>query len=246
MIIRDRDGSVRAERAGLVIGADGRRSSVAEAVRASSKFTGSFASAFVYGYFRDLPVAGYEWFYGPGVSAGAIPTNDGLICAFVGASPARLAALVEAGGPGHAVGVLAGECTLGERLRGATRVEGLRYMRGMPGYLRRSSGPGWALIGDAGYWKDPLSTAASSRRSSSVARAQVALAHVPKTMRWLTRSGCRTAYRTAIGPPCDMPKSANRSSPMVSTTVSRSCTQASSVKEPRGTSQSDKPDPRSS
>jgi 2-polyprenyl-6-methoxyphenol hydroxylase-like FAD-dependent oxidoreductase len=158
VIIRDRDGSVRAERAGLVIGADGRRSFVAEAVRASSKFTGSFASAFVYGYFRDLPVGGYEWFYGPGVSAGAIPTNDGLTCAFVGAPPARLAALIEAGGPGHAVGVLAGECTLGDRLRRATRVEGLRYMRGMPGYLRRSSGPGWALIGDAGYWKDPLST----------------------------------------------------------------------------------------
>ena len=26
-----------------------------------------------------------------------------------------------------------------------------------PGYLRRSYGPGWALVGDAGYWKDPIS-----------------------------------------------------------------------------------------
>ena len=29
--------------------------------------------------------------------------------------------------------------------------------RGRPGYLRRSHGPGWALVGDAGYWKDPIS-----------------------------------------------------------------------------------------
>jgi 2-polyprenyl-6-methoxyphenol hydroxylase-like FAD-dependent oxidoreductase len=34
----------------------------------------------------------------------------------------------------------------------------MRYMRGLPTHLRRSAGPGWALVGDAGYWKDPLST----------------------------------------------------------------------------------------
>ena len=28
---------------------------------------------------------------------------------------------------------------------------------GPPGYLRRPWGPGWALVGDAGYWKDPIS-----------------------------------------------------------------------------------------
>ena len=29
---------------------------------------------------------------------------------------------------------------------------------GCPGYVRRSSGPGWALVGDAGYFKDPITT----------------------------------------------------------------------------------------
>ena len=28
----------------------------------------------------------------------------------------------------------------------------------MPGYVRRSWGPGWALVGDAGYFKDPITT----------------------------------------------------------------------------------------
>jgi flavin-dependent dehydrogenase len=34
----------------------------------------------------------------------------------------------------------------------------LRGFGGLPGYLRRPAGPGWALVGDAGYFKDPLST----------------------------------------------------------------------------------------
>ena len=158
VIIRDRDSSVRAERAGLVIGADGRYSYVAEAVDAASRFNGRAASAFVYGYFQHLPAEGYEWFYGPGTSAGVIPTNDGLSCVFVGAPPARLARLVDDGGLGNAVRTLAGECALEARLLEATGVGRLRYMRGLPGYLRRSSGAGWALVGDAGYWKDPMST----------------------------------------------------------------------------------------
>jgi 2-polyprenyl-6-methoxyphenol hydroxylase-like FAD-dependent oxidoreductase len=156
--VRSRDGSVRTERAGLVIGADGRHSLVAREVGAASVFDGQSAAAFVYGYFQGLPVAGYEWFYGPRVSAGIIPTNDGLSCVFVGAPPARLDRLVRAGGQGDAVRVIAGEWALGNLLAGARQVGGLRYMRGMAGYLRRSSGPGWALAGDAGCWKDPMST----------------------------------------------------------------------------------------
>jgi flavin-dependent dehydrogenase len=37
-------------------------------------------------------------------------------------------------------------------------VGGIRVFRGLPGRLRRPYGPGWALVGDAGWWKDPLST----------------------------------------------------------------------------------------
>jgi flavin-dependent dehydrogenase len=27
---------------------------------------------------------------------------------------------------------------------------------GLTGYLREAAGPGWALVGDAGYFKDPI------------------------------------------------------------------------------------------
>ena len=34
---------------------------------------------------------------------------------------------------------------------------GVRTFMGRPGVMRRPWGPGWALVGDAGYWKDPIS-----------------------------------------------------------------------------------------
>jgi flavin-dependent dehydrogenase len=45
---------------------------------------------------------------------------------------------------------------LGRRLGCATRVGGLRRFPGHLGFLRQSAGDGWALVGDAGYFKDPL------------------------------------------------------------------------------------------
>ena len=39
---------------------------------------------------------------------------------------------------------------------GDDRVGRLRGFPGRPAFLRRPYGPGWALVGDAGYFKDPL------------------------------------------------------------------------------------------
>jgi flavin-dependent dehydrogenase len=46
---------------------------------------------------------------------------------------------------------------LADRVRAAP-TDGVRTFRGAPGFLRRPFGPGWALVGDAGWWKDPLAT----------------------------------------------------------------------------------------
>jgi 2-polyprenyl-6-methoxyphenol hydroxylase-like FAD-dependent oxidoreductase len=43
-------------------------------------------------------------------------------------------------------------------LIGASAPDGrLRRFSGRVGHLRRAAGPGWALVGDAGYFKDPIS-----------------------------------------------------------------------------------------
>jgi len=41
-------------------------------------------------------------------------------------------------------------------LHTARRVEPVRGFGGHPGFIKRSTGDGWALVGDAGYFKDPL------------------------------------------------------------------------------------------
>jgi flavin-dependent dehydrogenase len=50
------------------------------------------------------------------------------------------------------------ECApeLADELAGKTPSERFRGFPGHPGLMRRSHGPGWALVGDAGYFKDPI------------------------------------------------------------------------------------------
>lgn len=152
----DRPVEVRSD---FVVGADGMRSTVARAVQAPVLTRSRNASAVLYRYYEDLPVTGYEWGYGGRVAAGLIPTNDGRTCVFVGADPARLrllrsegtdvafATLLDAAAPEHH-----------ERVRAARPAGPLRGWRGEHGFVRQPWGAGWALVGDAGYFKDPLST----------------------------------------------------------------------------------------
>jgi flavin-dependent dehydrogenase len=43
-----------------------------------------------------------------------------------------------------------------ERVRGATRESKFIGSAELPGYFRKPFGPGWALVGDAGYHKNPI------------------------------------------------------------------------------------------
>jgi flavin-dependent dehydrogenase len=138
----------------LVIGADGIHSMVAKHVGAAFSRVGHHASATTYGYWNDLATDGYEWNFRPNACTGVIPTNDGQACVFASASPKRIGR----GGVALLAAVVAeGTPQLAQRLRRATPPQGTRTWPGQPGYIRRSHGPGWALVGDAGYFKDPLS-----------------------------------------------------------------------------------------
>ena len=149
----------RVERARLVVGADGRDSLVAAAAGAQPMAYGRHAGTYVYGYWADLDTDGYEWFYSSSrLAAGMIPTNDGQVCIFITGTPSRLRAEWRGSAPAT-FDRLAGTLGLTDRLRAATRVGPLRHVDNLPpGYLRRAYGPGWALVGDAGHWLDPIST----------------------------------------------------------------------------------------
>jgi flavin-dependent dehydrogenase len=141
----------------IVIGADGIRSPIARLVGAPIERAGRNATAVVYGHFTGLALDGYHWHYRPGVSAGAIPTNEGRTCVFAALPPARF--LRERPGGIEALyrRVLSEAAPERAPAVAAARLDAkLRAFPGTPGFLRRAFGPGWALVGDAGYFKDPL------------------------------------------------------------------------------------------
>jgi flavin-dependent dehydrogenase len=156
---RDRTGAAVALRAGLTVGADGIRSTVAHAAGAATLRVGMGAGAVIYGYWSELPVAGYEWFYRPGHSAGMIPTNGGEVCVFAGV-PAQILATGTRGELGETYHRLLAAATggAGGRLAAARPPSRLRTWVGRPGFVRQAHGPGWVLVGDAGSFFDPLST----------------------------------------------------------------------------------------
>jgi flavin-dependent dehydrogenase len=102
-------------------------------------------------------VDGYYWRFQAGASIGAIPTNQGATCVFASVPSGRFRAEIH----GDAVSafrrvVREVSSVFDARLDEARRVEPVRGFGGHIGFIKRGTGHGWALVGDAGYFKDPL------------------------------------------------------------------------------------------
>lgn len=152
------DGRDVGVRAALTVGADGVGSLVARETGAEVLGRGSAASAVLYRYVSDLPVRGYVWAYGDGAAAGLIPTNAGETCVFVSTTPERMRALRREGTAGAFARLLDAVPTVSDTVRTGGARGRIHGWRGLPGYVRRPYGPGWALVGDAGYFRDPITT----------------------------------------------------------------------------------------
>jgi len=150
-----RDGRTTTERARVVVGADGWRSAVAGAVAPEVYHEKPTLLALYYSYWSGLPMAGrFETYLRPGRGFAAWPTNDDQTLVIVGWPYAEFDANrtdVE----GNFLEALALVPSFAERVAAGTRQA--RYA-GMatPNAFRRPWGPGWALVGDAGYIKDPI------------------------------------------------------------------------------------------
>ena len=142
----------------LVIGADGRRSAVARRAGARTIRSADATTACAYAYFGGMRDEGYRWYFSPGLGTGAIPTNDRAHCVFAAAKPFHLRTMLREHGPAETLIRLCAESNreLGAELREATLQSTPVVFGGEPGFFREASGPGWALVGDAGYFKDPL------------------------------------------------------------------------------------------
>jgi flavin-dependent dehydrogenase len=142
--------------ADIVVGADGLHSTIARQVRAPRIVEGRHATAVLYGYWEGLSADEYRWWFKPGVGMGSIPTNDGATCVFVSVPAARFRDEIR-GNAALAYTRLIGQISrrFAERLHDSVRVEPVRGFGGHRGFIKRGSGAGWALVGDAGYFKDP-------------------------------------------------------------------------------------------
>ena len=144
----------REERAAIVVGADGRNSHVARAVDAETYETKPRLQYGYYTYFSDLPTDRMETYIRPDRGFGVAPTNDGQTMVVVGWPYAEAQAL-KTDVEGNYYQTLRMVPAFAERIARAKQVA--PFLGGaVPGWFRKPYGDGWALVGDAGYNKDPI------------------------------------------------------------------------------------------
>ncbi len=152
-----RGGATVTERAKVVIGADGKHSSVAKAVDAAKYNELPKRSAAYYAYWSNLPTQEFETHIRDEHSRGwgALPTHDDLTCVVVGWPMAEFAAN-KSDVEGNYMRAFDLDPEFADRVRGATRESRIVGTGDQPNYFRKPFGPGWALVGDAGYHKDAI------------------------------------------------------------------------------------------
>ena len=153
------DGEERELRASLIVGADGRRSTVARLAGAEQahRFNANERACY-YAYFAGdsaawASIAG-QWREGRELAT-AFPCDGGLTLVLVMPPVDRLPEF-RADLAGAFDRTIAAMPALAERLRGMEMASKVRGATDTTSYFRRSSGPGWALPGDAGHFKDPV------------------------------------------------------------------------------------------
>jgi 2-polyprenyl-6-methoxyphenol hydroxylase-like FAD-dependent oxidoreductase len=155
--IRAMNASGRTEdiRARLIVGADGKRSRVARAVGAEAYDRKAAASCCFYAYWSGFETPHTRLFVRDGLFCVAAPTNHGLTCLVI-SWPRREFDRVRAD-VGKAYREAAATIPwIADRLASALQAERFVGTGDLDGFFRTASGPGWALLGDAGYHKDPI------------------------------------------------------------------------------------------
>src|SRR5688572_10876690 len=148
-------GTAVEERARVIIGADGVNSFVARAVRTAEYDVRPVAACCYYSYFSGVAQDDIELYVRDGCAFGGAPTNDGLHLVMVN-WPTREFPEVRADIEGHVWRALEKAPDFLARVRQGHREETWYGTAGVPGYFRKPYGRGWALVGDAGYNRDPI------------------------------------------------------------------------------------------
>ncbi|MEU2873576.1 NAD(P)/FAD-dependent oxidoreductase [Streptomyces olivoreticuli] len=168
-LLRDDDGTVTGvrgesadrvtavEHARLVVGADGSNSTVARLVGAEKYATRPVLNKSHWSYWEGIPHDGRVRTYRhAGKHTFTWPTHDGLTIVGVALPVGDFKAGSEEERDRTVISAFAEvDPERAQLLRETKRAD--KWLTGaVPNFLRRSHGPGWALVGDAGYTRDPI------------------------------------------------------------------------------------------
>jgi 2-polyprenyl-6-methoxyphenol hydroxylase-like FAD-dependent oxidoreductase len=143
----------------FVVGADGLRSRVARSVGAEIIEDRGDDGAVQYAYYGGIPWRGIELIAGDRALTGVFPTHHGEACIWI-CSPSVDARKARRGAASRTEAFTAyldnTAPELAQRLRAGQRTSAVAGMLRTPNYVRTAHGPGWALVGDAGYHRDAV------------------------------------------------------------------------------------------
>ncbi|RYP85362.1 NAD(P)/FAD-dependent oxidoreductase [Nocardioides guangzhouensis] len=159
--VRTRDGHGRSTdvAARHVVAADGLRSRTVQRLGAATLQGFEADASLFYFYVADVDWRGIEFHVSPDAFAGAFPTNDGQACVWL-CRPTPAFTAVRSAGDRRSSALLAAlddaAPVLASRVRRGRIVSPVRGCVSPPSYVRQAWGPGWSLVGDAGYHRDPI------------------------------------------------------------------------------------------
>ncbi|HET7280337.1 MAG TPA: NAD(P)/FAD-dependent oxidoreductase [Dermatophilaceae bacterium] len=153
--LRLKGGGRAVERASLVIGADGKNSTVARAVGARTVREAVPTTLATYAYWSGVPLDHGWMASGRRLVFGAFPTNDDQVVTFL-ARPVEALADHRADAQEALAASLRTLREIGERVLSGQRVGPIRATVDVPNRVLASAGPGWVLVGDAGLVMDPV------------------------------------------------------------------------------------------
>jgi 2-polyprenyl-6-methoxyphenol hydroxylase-like FAD-dependent oxidoreductase len=156
--IRGREAAGRTlvtEHATVTIGADGRNSRLARTVGAAMYEEQPPLTCWYFSYWSGIPDPGLQLYLRDRRLVLAFPADAGLVAIFA-AWPAAMLPHVRTDIPGYFMEAVDAIPALAAQVRAGRQEDRFYGASDLPNFLRRPYGPGWALVGDAGYSKDPI------------------------------------------------------------------------------------------